>query len=83
MPLSALRWRRDMVPRCHCRCHCGGAPVFHIAPDLRDHVAAATACSKCINEHMPALTSEWPLPPAPINPQLQPWMDVTDGEGGE
>lgn len=69
--------------RCQCSCHVGSVRALHVPPLLIDHVAAATACSRCQGAHLPALESEWPAPPRP-NPLLLPWMDVyDDGEGAE
>ena len=71
--------------RCMCLCHCGGLKATHIPPDVRNHVEAITACSRCINAHAIAIVSEWPEPPQ-VNPYFTPWMDLyppTDGEGPE
>jgi hypothetical protein len=45
-------------------------------PDVRDPVAAVTACSRCQPRHIPALTyrGPWPIPPL-----ISPYKD----DGGD
>lgn len=69
------------MPACFCDCHVGSA--IHYAPDVRDPIAAVTACSRCLNKHCPALVSEWPIIPPPNPVLLPPWTDQADGEGKE
>lgn len=69
----------DAPVTCMCRCHRDS--IIWFAPDVRDHIAAITACSKCLNLHTVAIVSEWP-PPPPANPLLlPPWPD-DDATGG-
>lgn len=70
------------MPSCFCPCHVGS--FVHYAPDLRDPIAAVTACRKCLNGHTVALVSEWPIVETP-NPMVLPWVDPepqADGEQG-
>lgn len=70
------------MPACYCRCHVGS--MIHYAPDVRDPIAAVTACPACLNAHTPALVSEWPIVPAPNPLLLPPCPDPqADGEGRE
>ena len=71
-----------MIPGGGCFCSCHVSEVLHFAPDVRDPIAAATACSHCLAKHCPALVAEWPVIP-PLNPRLAPWMAQGDGEGAE
>jgi hypothetical protein len=72
--------------RCYCACHRGSLCWF--PPDVRDPVEAVTACTKCLNDHTPALECKaWPIVP-PANPiLLPPWNDEdatgSDGKGTE
>ena len=55
--------------------------ALHVAPDVREPIAAVTACGRCQNTHTPALVAEWPpVPPEPS--AIIPWMDVYDGSEG-
>lgn len=59
-----------------CRCLCHRDSVIWYSPDVRDPVAAVTACSKCLGAHTVAIVSQWPPPPPPANPLLlPPWVD--------
>lgn len=69
--------------RCWCACHHGS--VVDLSPDLRDPIAAVTACRTCLNSHCIALISEWPIIPEPnplvLNPLVE-WVDPDVPEDG-
>lgn len=67
------------MPVCACACH---RPIGEYAtPDVRNVIAAATACSRCLPRHCPALLDG----PRLVTPQADGYTDgYTDqGEGKE
>lgn len=55
--------------RCPCRCHSGASKVPEPPPDVRDPIAAVTACAPCQPRHIPALLyrGPWPIPLSPYS----------------
>lgn len=68
------------VRYCCCRCHADTSTVC--AVDTRNPVEAVTACVSCVNQHVDALTAEWP-PVVKPHPLRQPWADTVQADGDQ